>query len=660
VREPAVYFNPGVSDDRRALARRGIILVGSVKSAALVEAVAPGSWIAEFAGAARIAARERLSTFVGQWSVRSAGVATAILLGDRTGLDQDDERRLQEAGTYHVMAISGGNIAIFTGVCLVLLRALRVPPRASATLTIAVLLIYGYIVAPSPSVQRAILAAVVYLAGRAIDQRSAPTNVLAVAAVAAIGAAPVAVADPGFLLSFGATFGILTAVPRLLSARTVPRGLRLAAGMLAATAAAEVTLLPIAAAFFSRVTVNGLLLNFAAIPLMTVVQCGSLILLAASAHAEFARAVGLVVHVSATGLLDSARFTDLAPWFSRDVLRPVWWLVALYYSGAALWLWGTTRARLGRAVWATAAIGIVIGHPRTSRDAVVPPPAGWLRVVFLDVGQGDSTLVIAPDRRALLVDAGGFPIPALQDAETGGPRFDIGERVVTPAVRAFGVRRLDTLVVTHGDPDHVGGAAAVVRALAPRAIVEGVPVPPHVPLQSLMKDGDNLGAEWRIVTPGLVTRWRKLSIRVLHPPPPDWERQRVRNEDSVVLELSFGDVTIVLPGDVGVVGESAALAHARPSSLVLLKAAHHGSATSSSPALLATLRPRVVIFSAGRANRFGHPSSAVVARVRRAGAEMFSTASDGCIVVDTDGSSVVIRTWTGKEVRIAAPLARLP
>jgi competence protein ComEC len=268
--------------------------------------------------------------------------------------------------------------------------------------------------------------------------------------------------------------------------------------------------------------------------------------------------------------------------------------------------------------------------------------------------------VIAPDRRALLVDAGGFPIPALQDAETGGPRFDIGERVVTPAVRAFGVRRLDTLVVTHGDPDHVGGAAAVVRALAPRAIVEGVPVPPHVPLQSLMKDGDNLGAEWRIVTPGLVTRWRKLSIRVLHPPPPDWERQRVRNEDSVVLELSFGDVTIVLPGDVGVVGESAALAHARPSSLVLLKAAHHGSATSSSPALLATLRPRVVIFSAGRANRFGHPSSAVVARVRRAGAEMFSTASDGCIVVDTDGSSVVIRTWTGQEVRIAAPLARLP
>jgi competence protein ComEC len=268
--------------------------------------------------------------------------------------------------------------------------------------------------------------------------------------------------------------------------------------------------------------------------------------------------------------------------------------------------------------------------------------------------------VVAPDGRALLVDAGGFPIPALQDAETGGPRFDIGERVVTPAVRAFGVRRLDTLVVTHGDPDHIGGAAAVVRALAPGAIVEGVPVPPHLPLQSLMKDGDSLGAEWRVVTPGHVTRWRDVAFRVLHPPLPDWERQRVRNEDSVVLELSFGDVTIVLPGDVGAVGEAAALAHARPSSLVILKAAHHGSATSSSPPLLAALRPRVVIFSTGRGNRFGHPSPAVVARVRRTGAEMFSTASDGCIVVDTDGRSIVIRTWTGREVRFVAETTRLP
>ncbi len=661
LREPAVYLNPGVPDDRRALARRGIVLVGSVKSAALVEPLAPGSSLDEFAAAARIAARDRLALFVGQWSMRSAGVAAAILLGDRTGLDQDDERRLQEAGTYHVIAISGGNIAILTAVCLGVLRLARVPGRAAAMVTLSVLLIYGHIVAPSPSVQRAILAAVVYLAGRAIDQRGAPHNVLAVAAMSAIAYAPVAIADPGFLLSFGATFGILTAVPRLLAWREVPRRVRFAAGVLAATIAAEVMLLPIGAALFSRVTVNGLLLNFAAIPLMTVVQCGSLLLLAAaSVDTEVARGLGLAVHVAATGLLDSARFTDLAPWFSRDVLAPAWWLVALYYAAAATWMWHASAWRLGRVVWAGAAVCIAIGSPRTSRDAVVAPPPGWLRVAFIDVGQGDSTLVIAPDGRAVLVDAGGFPIPALQEADTGGPRFDIGERVITPAVRAFGVRRLDALVVTHGDPDHIGGASAVVRALRPGAILEGVPVPPHLPLRSLMEFGDATGAEWRIVQPGHVTRWRAVSLRVLHPPLPDWERQRVRNEDSIVLEVSYGDVSIVLPGDVGGAGEAAALLHARSSSLVVLKAAHHGSATSSSAAFLAALRPRVVVFSAGRANRFGHPAPAVVARVGRTGAEMFSTATDGCIVLDTDGRVAVIRTWTGREVQIAAWAQQLP
>jgi competence protein ComEC len=661
LREPAAYLNPGVPDDRRALARRGIVLVGSVKSAALVESLAPGSAVDEFAAAARIGARDRLALFVGHWSQRSAGVAAAILLGDRTGLEQDDERRLQAAGTYHVIAISGGNIAIFTAVCFAVLRLLRVPERVAAMVTICVLLIYGHIVAPSPSVQRAILAAVVYLAGRAIDQRGAPHNVLAVAAVSAIGYAPVAIADPGFLLSFGATFAILTAVPRLLAWRQVPRAVRFAAGVLAATIAAEVMLLPIAATFFSRVTINGLLLNFAAIPLMTVVQCGSLLLLAAaSADAEIARALGLIVHVAAAGLLDSARFTDVAPWFSRDVLAPAWWLVALYYAGTATWLWQNSAWRLGRVVWAGAAVCIAIGSPRTSRDAVLSPPPGWLRVAFIDVGQGDSTLVIAPDGRAVLVDAGGFPIPALQEADSGGPRFDIGERVVTPSVRAFGVRRLDALIVTHGDPDHIGGASAVVRALRPRAILEGVPVPPHLPLRSLMELGDATGAEWRIVQPGHVTRWRAVSLRVLHPPLPDWERQRVRNEDSIVLEVSYGDVSIVLPGDVGSGGEAAALLHARPSSLVVLKAAHHGSATSSSAAFLAALRPQAVVFSAGRANRFGHPAPAVVARVGRTGAEMFSTGADGCIVVDTDGRVVVIRTWTGREVHLVARTAQLP
>jgi competence protein ComEC len=651
LKEPAIYVNPGVPDERRALARRGIVLVGSVKSAGLVEVLAPGSWISEMAGTARAWTRSRLMQLVGPWSARSAGIATAILIGDRTGLDAEDDRRLQDAGTYHVIAISGGNIAILSGLVLVALRLCAVPYRASAAVTILLLQMYGAIVMPAPSVDRAIAAATIVLAGRLLDQRGSPVNVLAVAAVLAVATSPVAAFDPAFVLSFGATFGILVGVPvigRAIPARS--RALRAIAGVLVATLAAEVILAPIGALFFSRVTVAGLLLNFAAIPLMTVIQAASLLGLAVSSvHMPAAAHLGQLAHLAAEGLIESARLVDIAPWLCRATSPPALWLLALYYAAIAVAFARPRFVRAAGGTAATAAIVIFAGGSVTSRDAVPVAAPGSLRVVFIDVGQGDATIVLLPDGRSLLIDTGGFPIPALQDGENGQPAgFDIGERVVAPVLRAFAVRRLDALVLTHGDPDHIGGALSVIRLFRPRALWEGVEVPPHRGLSALAAFAGQLGAERRFVVAGDRIRLGAVQIRVLHPPVPAWERQRVRNEDSVVLEIRLGDVAVVLPGDIGKEGEAAVLPVLDPAPVVILKAPHHGSASSSTAAFLSALKPSAVIFSAGRANHFGHPAPSVVARYRTMDVEMFSTAVEGAVMVDTDGRRVEISGWTGR------------
>ena len=334
VREPAVYVNPGVPDERRALARRGIVLVGGVKSGALVEVLAAGSTLSELAAAARARTRQRLAALVGPWSARSAGIATAILIGDRTGLDEEDDRRLQDAGTYHVIAISGGNIAILTGLILLALRAIEVPFRAAAGIAILLLQCYGLIVTPAPSVDRAITAATVFLAGRLLDHRGSPINVLATAAVLAVASSPVTAFDPAFVLSFGATFGILVGVPAISRALTVrSRAARLVLGVLVATLAAELVLAPISALFFSRVTFAGLLLNFVAIPLMTVVQAGSLLVLSVAAcHEPAAMHLAGIVHLAAEGLIRSAHFVDIVPWLCRETSPPAWWLLAIYYA----------------------------------------------------------------------------------------------------------------------------------------------------------------------------------------------------------------------------------------------------------------------------------------------------------------------------------------
>jgi competence protein ComEC len=661
LREPVTYRNPGAVDERRALARRGVALVGSVKSAALVDLTARGSIASEWAAACRAWSRSALTATVGSWAERSGAIARAILIGDRTGLALEDERRLQEAGTYHVIAISGGNIAILTLLILGGLRAAGVRSRAAAGTAIVLLLFYGRVTGSAPSVDRAITAAVVFLTGRLIDHRGPPVNVLAVAAVLAAASSPVTVMDAGFLMSFGATLGILIGVPRILRirgspsttrrarrARRVPgRVARSAAGLFAATLAAEVVLAPVSASLFSRVTFAGLLLNFVAIPLMTIVQAGSLAALAAwPIDAAAARTLGYAVHRATGGLIDSARLVEVVPWISRDVAPPAWWLLVTYYIALIVLVVARRRRVTHGAGAAVLACGLIIasGAPSTSRERVDRPAGGWLRVAFLDVNQGDATAILLPDGRAFLVDTGGLPAAPLQDP-TDAPLFDIGERVLAPALRALAVRRLDTLVLTHADSDHIGGARAMLRSFHPRAVWEGVPVPPDLALRGVRDAADAAGAEWRIVQAGDQLRVGRVELRALHPPIPDWERQRVRNDDSVVLDVRIGEVSIILPGDVGRDGEAQALRHLARAPVVVLKAAHHGSATSSTAEFLDAVRPAAVIVSAGRANRFGHPAPAVVARYRTRGIPMFTTGEDGAVILDTDGKAVEIRGW---------------
>ena len=140
----------------------------------------------------------------------------------------------------------------------------------------------------------------------------------------------------------------------------------------------------------------------------------------------------------------------------------------------------------------------------------------------------------------LLIDAGG----------AGGGRFDIGRRVVEPAVWAAGVHRLTYVVATHGDADHVGGAASMVADFRPREVWEGVPVPPEPLLGQLRGRGGPRGAGWRRVQRGDRVRLGEAEVVAWHPQPPEWERQRVRNDDSVVVEVRFGEVSLLLTGDV--------------------------------------------------------------------------------------------------------------
>ncbi|MFO7694644.1 MAG: DNA internalization-related competence protein ComEC/Rec2 [Vicinamibacterales bacterium] len=659
LRRPSRYLNPGAGGEETALARRGTTLVGGVKSALLVQVVGKGRIDAEAASELRSRIRRSVDQSVGARSARSAAIVKAILLGDRAGLDEETEERLQEAGTYHVIAISGGNIAILAA-ALMAAASLAGVRAGVAHISVAVLLAgYACLVGGGASVVRATQMAVLYLVAHAVDHRARPYNTIGASAGATIALDPLAVCDAGAWLTYGATAAILAGTPLLLARlATAPLAVKAPAGLLAASISAELALFPVSALVFCRVTAAGLLLNFAAIPLMTIVQAGGMALVAVHVLVPGAvPPVSWVTHLAAWGLVESARIVDAMPWAVARVPAPGPCIMAAYYAGwcgwfaaahlPASWCRRPAAARwVRRAMLAGAvACGGWIALSLPLRFGRTP----FVVATFIDVGQGAATLIRFPSGHALLVDAGG----------AGGGRFDIGRRVVEPAIWAAGVHRVTHLVATHGDADHAGGARSIVADMRPREVWEGVPVPPEPLLRDLKLAAGRAGASWRSVQRGDRVRFGDAEVVVWNPEPPEWERQRVRNDDSVVVEVRIGDVSLLLTGDIEASAEAAIAPSIGPAGIRVMLAPHHGSATSSTRALLSAAAPQLAVISAGRGNRYGHPHAAVLERYAAIGARVLRTDVDGAISLRTDGQTVEVTTFMGRRLTLG-PDRRAP
>jgi competence protein ComEC len=272
------------------------------------------------------------------------------------------------------------------------------------------------------------------------------------------------------------------------------------------------------------------------------------------------------------------------------------------------------------------------------------PAEPWLVVTFLDVGQGDATVVRFPSGHTWLVDAGG----------TAGEAFDLGERVTARALWALGHRQLARAVITHAHPDHAAGMPAVLQRLPARELVTAIDVPGDPADRDLDAAARVAGARRRRVAAGESFVDGPVHVSVLHPERPFWERRRVRNDDSIVLWVRFGDVGLLLPGDVGREQESLWSGRVARAPVTVLRLAHHGSTTSTGATLLDDLRPMLAIGSMGRGNRFGHPAPSVLRRLDDAGSALMRTDQLGAIQLATNGRTLLVRTASGLAWSVSA------
>jgi competence protein ComEC len=274
-----------------------------------------------------------------------------------------------------------------------------------------------------------------------------------------------------------------------------------------------------------------------------------------------------------------------------------------------------------------AAAAVVIPRP-------IEHPHDALLVEAIDVGQGDSLLLVTPDGKVMLVDGGGFgggPQQASQD-------FDIGEEVVSPVLWSRGIRRIDVVALSHAHSDHIGGLPSVIRNFKPRELWIGNN-PPVAAYQALLDEASTLGVKIRALQAGNSAALSDAQIRVLAPTADYRPGAEPGNNDSLVLHVTYGASSVLLEGDAEAPIEQAMLAEDGLES-TLLKVGHHGSMTSTTSEFLARVAPQWAVISCGLHNRYGHPRKEVLAALQSSHVRTISTDIQGAACFELDGKVV--------------------
>src|SRR3954447_21979870 len=544
-------------------------------------------------------------------------------LADRTRTD------FQATGLTHLVAASGQNVMLLCALVFGVSALLGIGLRVRFVLALGLIALYVPLAGGGPSIQRAGVMGAAGIAAALAGRPASRWYALLLAAGATLALNPRAVEDVGWQLSFAAVIAIMVLATPVREGLRRPGLHSAAAEAVALTVAASIGTAPLIALHFDRTSVVSLPANLLAAPAVAPVMW--LGMAAATVGQESPVApppVGQRSSAAAEPFAALAAYpVAFLSWLSAAAARlphaslaVAPWLVGVVCLGAgAAIVSPAARRPSAAAVLAAAAAAVALLR---APAAPLAAPAG-LRVTFLDIGQGDATL-IQERRTSVLVD-------------TGPPDGGIVARL-----RHAGVRRLDLLVVTHAQADHEGGAAAVIRAMPVGLLLDGrdgirEPV------------GLRMAAEARrrhvpTATPeaGQTIRVGRIALRVLSPPrePPEDHAGEDPNQRAIVAEARVGSFRMLLTAD----AESDVLSALDLEPVDVLKVSHHGSADPGLAAVLDRLRPRVDAIEVGAHNTYGHPVPATVRTLRAAGGAGYPTDRDGNVRLDERGGRLVVTT----------------
>ena len=575
-----------------------------------------------------------------------AALARGMVLGQDERVAPAVRDDFRASGLAHVLAVSGQNVMLLAALALPLLAGAGLPRGARLAATVALVAAYVPLAGAGPSRQRAGVMGIASLVALAASRPASRWYALLLAACVTLALNPLAVTDPGWQLSFAAVGGILVLIAPLRGALfALPR---VVADGVAVTVAATLATAPLLAFHFGMVSVASLPANVLALPLVAPIMWLGMLRAGLAQLGRVGEPVGVVTQVLIDGLglglsplvgaLSSlaGAFAEL-PGAQLGVPLTSNASVALAYAAMGALGWGAVRLARGTEVTRATVAAQWRRSPRAWRLAAslaaaalliaplalllkTPSPPEELTVSFLDVGQGDATLIQHPDGTAVLFD--------------GGPP----EGRVVRLLRRAGVRRLSALVMTHASRDHHGGLLEVVDRLPVDLLLDGGDGTADRDFRAVVTAAGERGTRRLKATAPMTVRVGGLSIRILSPQPrAPGPAPEDPNPRAVAAVVSAGDLDLFLSGD----AESPSLLALPLPDVDAMKVSHHGSADPGLPEVLARLRPEVAAIEVGE-NSYGHPAPPTLAALREAGVPVYRTDLNGTVRLTVTGGSMTV------------------
>lgn len=562
-------------------------------------------------------------TINGTLTDEEGNLLLAILLGDKDKLSEDIQESFKTSNLSHMLAVSGAHVSyIILGLTYVLQNSI-IGKKNGKIVCIIFLLAFMAITNFTPSVTRACIMAILTLFSSIIYRKSDVYTNISVAALITLIFNPYSLLDLGFQLSYGGTIGIIIFIKRIQEKKSNSKVINYIKQMALVSIYANIIIIPIMMYHFNTVSFTFIISNIMASPILgIIVITGFLFIITSITVKPLTRLIAIFIKPILSILIKISQICSKLPFSNILVVTPYMFNVISYYA-IILYCIKSKKNNKCKIIICLLIVLILINF-------IIYIFPQKLRIFFIDVGQGDSTLIITPDKKTVLIDGG------------GSDSFDVGKKVLLPYLLDRRILKIDYVLISHFDTDHATGVAQILGKIDVSSIILTRQLEENDIYRHILSIAKEKKIKLIYVKEGDVLKIGGIKISIIHP-----ENKLMinnpMNNNSIVCKVEYNSFSMLLTGDIEMEAEELILRKNINLKADVLKVAHHGSKTSTTGEFLKAINPKVALIGVGKNNNFGHPSNEVIQRLKENGTRIYRTDENGEISITVNKKGRIIK-----------------